>query len=436
MFQTIKLFFFVLFKLKINNRPCFVEKKIIQMNQQNDSQKISFIGFENYQPHESNKKQNTKIKYNISNNHINRFFRVDDTFMEYPQTKKSTIIVTEQISKLQSVHDEYMDTLKQNIQNIQDESIREKYYSEIPQSNVSYNDETTLKTERRLIQKVFELKLYNHLILLKSCSFKKTLKEEIEHINVLFIEDMKNSQFSHSKNDCCMSLPLLVSSGNIVDVSDLYSTDNSGTKKWIDTKNTPINTNFIITSYINRLLSTLANMGMNRVNMVGYIERPNNKPYVEAEFLIVETDSQTPVESLYKNFHVRIQPKHFREIVIPFMKQNNMWDSVQRVFCQNRALKKKNFSILNYKQFKMLFQTASSYDNVCPSAIMIDPVTNVKNSFTIDLADFNGAYEKYPISNDENKTAGFAYCINHRLYIPNHSIKEIKEKVMGRETFE
>lgn len=405
----------------------------------------NFVNENQFYKHKNNEIK--RIRYNIPKNHINRFFKIDDEFIEYPsktsEKDPNRLILDMGAQVYMKKYDEKLLELQEEINNLDDFFLKQNYLSQIPEHKNLIIENSLHKTKQFLRQKIFELNLYKYLVNLKDCNLQNSLSDEIDNIFVLNINDMKESDFVDINNECCLKIPLLVSSGNMMDVDDFFSKTSIDSFEWVDNKKMAINKDFVISSYINRFISVLANMGMNKIHMVHYKIRPKNKPYTEVEFLIIDDEKNKEDDLMYEQLVVRMNPNHFEKILIPFLIENNMWDDEKKMFQPNENLKFNNFPILNYRQFKMIFQTASSYDKKEPHLTMYKPITNVKNAFTIDLIDFEDFKDSYethsvdfydmkPQEKIKKDNHSIIYSINDRLYIQNIGVRDLISRILSK----
>lgn len=404
-----------------------------------------------YKPR-NQKSRDSVVRYNIPKNHVNQMMKIDGRFVIYPEPHMINKIYSmqdEQVRESIAVYNLRLDDMEEIIESEPKTTDNQKkiLLSQIPPIKSQYLiiGDSCKKTKRYMVQQLFELTLYEYLL---STEFhvNAPLKQQIEDIYVLYLKDLIDSEFG-KPGQCCFKIPILVSSGFMMDVTDLYNKDITDGYQWHDVNGNKINLDFNTYSYVNRFLSILGNMGLDKIHMSTYIKK---QEYVEAEFIVREGIQLFEQEDIPPTFTIKIHPMHFTEILIPFLKSVTMWDDYKNTFIV-RNTTRNDFPILTYRQFKLLMQSATTYDKKVPSHIMMNPVTSVKNSFTIDFVDFEEYDENYvshdidfitdenrPLDiqfdsfNKKNKGNKIVYEIGNEYYIPNYALHKVISNVVNK----
>lgn len=308
----------------------------------------------------------------------------------------------------------------------------------------SYNvDKSLRKTQRMLKQKFFELKLMSVLLnqnMVTESNVNQTYG--IDDIDVLHFSDFPKSMFQED-SEYFLKIPILVSSGNMMDFEDFFKLEFFGR----DYDGKSINRDFNSIAYIMRFICCLVHLKLGNLIITRTIKDKNSES-ISVHFDFYQLKS--PIES----FSLSMSIEHY-QIFFNFLKRNELSeqndDNEDGSFVYTMSPKQKefikktikdnnfDFPIFTYAEFKKVFQSSIYYDNENKQQdlFMQIPITSVDSGHTIDLVDFEDyidSYETFEIEtgdndNDYNKENKIIYRIKDEYFLPDIQIQNLINRV-------
>jgi len=344
-----------------------------------------------------------KLKYNTSKIYENFYFNEFEDYIDPQYNAKRNKPMTQQLDRdlLQQISKYNKKLLEISRLNAKSSKKTDnKYVFDMTRyqrfSTKQYPDDTLIKSQRLLKQKIFELTLMEAL--LNSSSYH--LKMDIDEVYVVYFSDFKKSDFRKDNKLCCVEIPILLSTGEMMEADNYFTND----KKYELSHNGKIfNHDFTCVPYINRFLSCIIHLRMYNLK-VKSIKKNTTFNYFEIKLEWVNQN---------REFVLRCPPLHY-QVLVEFMKDHNLYikdkdkfvyidDGSRDKFGRLDYQEKIDFPILKYKHFRKIFQSSFYYDDSSEyNPILFKPISSVNNGYTIDLADFEEYENSHTILQIDN----------------------------------
>lgn len=375
----------------------------------NDSKNFSFSS-QLYQ--QKKKKKPQKLKFNTLKIYENTYFNNFEKFVDPTLYTK--------VSRTQEINNELLESIKMynsKLKKIKNMMVFKKRHdpdffvdlSPYERMNTSmYPDQTLIKSQRLVRTKLFELSLIESLFV--SHSLTGTLN--IDNVHVVYFSDFLNSDFSKNNinedtdfenqtKECCLELPVLLSTGEIIE-ADQYFSNNS--RITYSHNGNAFNSDFTSVPYINRFLSCIIHLKMANLKIEKTVPFQEHG-HIEVRMVWVHHDDRP--------FTLRIPIAHY-DVLVDFMRDHRLYNNISKqfVYPSNESVydpydQNNDFPVLRYKHFKKIFQSSFYYEKNDKNAnILFKPVTSINNAYTIDLADFeeyDNSYKILKIDNFQNR---------------------------------
>lgn len=446
-------------KPQFSKKKSIIQKSIIQKSNAKSSKNISSVYSEVSIKKE--KPKNNRIHYNFSRVSKNKQYSLlTEKDLPDSNSHKLTQKLMSSNTHLQKLVKRYNDISEK----LQEENLMHEDHTGSPlfqKDGAIFNtmdtnfqiDNSLSRTIRHLKHKILELKLMRVLLNQNNSQYNDNQKKTIDDIDVLYFSDL-NAKHFNTNMPLFTKVPVLVSSGSIVDSDSFFD---SSDLMIMDNENVPINRDFYSVPYLIRFIYCLVHLKIGNL-IVTQVTFNENGSSINVYF-----DVHEDVDSSIRSFRIMMPASHY-VIFFDFVKRNEMYTTDENskdgtgLFVYNMSSETKKsiqndisknvleFPILNYGQFKTMFQSSTHYKNKTTAYIMNKPITSVEGGYTIDLSDFEDFEDSFSIfeldtainQNQDDQSIyekydkKILYKIKNEYFLPDNEVFQMIDRVFSK----